>query len=316
MLVLAAHAPSQSAVAQAGAVRLVVPTAAQGSTDTIARLLAEGLTAKGLGPFVVDNVVGRNGTLGAQQVASAAPDGQTLLIATQSSHGIAPAFLKDVAYDPVRSFTPVIRFAAVPYVLVVSTSGPQTIQEFIGKARLAQGRWRYASTGAMGPHHLIAEQYFRETGLDLRHVPASGGAVAIAQVISGEVEVMLPAAVLALPKIRSGQLRALAVSSGRRAGALPEVPTLRESGSAMESESWYGLMAPAGLAEAKVKSLAEGVLAVLNDPHVRKQFLELAIDARAETGLAFGNAISAEVAAWKKLAASMSATVEQGGPRK
>ena len=298
-------APGRQGFAQTPVVRLIVPTAVQGSTDTIARLLADGWTRRGIRGVVVENVVGRNGTQAAQQVAASAPDGLTLLIATQNSHAIAPAFLAGVAYDPVRSFTPIIRFAAAPYVLVVKGSGPASIGEFARQARAAQGGWRYASTGVLGPHHLIALQYFRAAGLALRHVPLAGGAVAIEQVVSGEVDVMLPAAVLALPKIRSGQLRALAVSSGSRASALPDVPTLRESGTPLVNQSWYGLMAPAGLAATKVQGLIDAVLAVLEDPLVRKAFLDLAIDSRSDTGSAFQDAIAAELAGWKQLAATI-----------
>jgi tripartite-type tricarboxylate transporter receptor subunit TctC len=248
---------------KASGIELVVPTAAEGSTDQLARLIAAGLTRKGFGDVNVHNMPGRSGTLAASHVAASAPDGRTLLVATPSSHGIASAFENKMAYDPVRSFTPIIRFAAAPYLLVMKSGNVGSLAQFVDKAQAAQGPWRYSSTGIGGPHHLIAELYFQSAGLSLHHVPAKGGAPALAQVIDGSVEVMLPAAILALPRIQQGQLKALAVTGKQRLKTLPEVPTFTELGTPLDVVSWYGLMGPAGVSDEQAKRLSTAVQEIL-----------------------------------------------------
>ncbi len=289
------------AAAQTEGIELVVPTAAQGSTDLLARLVADGLQRRGFGAVRVRNLPGRSGTLAAAYVAAAAPDGRTLLIATPSSHGIASAFEASMPYDPVSSFTPVLRFAAAPYLLVVKPGGASTLAQFVEQARLADGSWRYASTGVGGPHHLVAEFYFQRAGLKLQHLPLAGGAAAMASLMAGEVEVMLPAAILALPRVKSGQLRALAVSGTRRLQSLPDVPTFSEAGLPVEVESWYGLMAPAGLPAAQADRLAEAILATLNEASVTAKLNELATEKTADRGPEFAKVITAEVLRWKAL---------------
>ena len=282
-------------------IELVVPTAAQGSTDLLARLVAEGLGRRGFGDVRVRNMPGRSGTLAAAHVAAAAPDGRTLLVATPSSHGIASAFEARLPFDPLASFTPIVRFAAAPYLLVVNAGGPSTMGQFVEQVRAANGGWRYASTGTGGPHHLVAEYYFQQTGLKLRHIPAAGGAAALGQLVDGQVEVMLPAAVLALPRVRSGQLKALAVTGKQRIKALPGVPTFSEAGIPIEAESWYGLMAPAGLPQAQATALADAVLATLTEPAVEQRLAELAVERTAERGQDFAAVIAGEVARWSRL---------------
>jgi tripartite-type tricarboxylate transporter receptor subunit TctC len=286
---------------KASGIELVVPTAAEGSTDQLARLIAAGLTRKGFGDVNVHNMPGRSGTLAASHVAASAPDGRTLLVATPSSHGIASAFENKMAYDPVRSFTPIIRFAAAPYLLVMKPGSVGSLAQFVDKAQAAQGQWRYSSTGIGGPHHLIAELYFQSVGLSLHHVPAKGGSAALAQVIDGNVEVMLPAAILALPRIQQGQLKALAVTGKQRLKSLPEVPTFTELGTPVDVVSWYGLMGPAGIPDAQAKRLATAVQETLAEPTVQAKLSELGIDKTADLGTAFSAVITSEVSRWKAL---------------
>lgn len=283
---------------------LVIPTAAQGSTDLLARLLADRLSREGMGEIQVRNMPGRSGTLAGAYVAGAIPDGRTLLLATPSSHGIASAFVANMPYDPVRSFTPIVRFAAAPYLLVVKSGGAGSLAAFVDQARNAhsQGReWRYASTGTGGPHHLVAEFYFQRAGLKLNHVPAAGGAAALAKLSDGSVEAMLPAAILALPKIKAGELKALAVTGTQRLKALPDVPTFTELGISVDVESWYGLMAPAGFPPAQAKVLAKTVRDIFSDPAMEAQLTTLATQATVEEGEAFANLVALEVARWTAL---------------
>jgi tripartite-type tricarboxylate transporter receptor subunit TctC len=315
LLVGAAALCAAPARAQAPAahIELVVPTAAQGSTDLLARLVADGLARRGFGEVRVRNLPGRSGTIAATQVAAAVPDGRTLLVATPSSHGIASAFEARLPYDPVASFTPILRFAAAPYLLVVRPGGPSTLAQFVEQARAAKEPWRYASTGAGGPHHLVAEYYFQRAGLKLQHVPLAGGAAALARLGEGGVEVMLPAAVLALPQVKAGQLKALAVTGSRRLQALPDVPTFAEAGIAVDVESWYGLMAPAGLPAAEAQRLAGAVRATLGEPAVQARLAELATQPTTETGDDFARLVAAEVVRWQALVRELGIQVGSKG---
>lgn len=282
-------------------IELVVPTAAEGSTDLLARLLADGLSRRGFGEVSVRNMPGKSGTLAASHVAAAKPDGRTLLVATPSSHGIASAFESKMPYDPVTSFSPIVRFAAAPYLLVVQPGSLQTLAQFVDKARAAQGAWRYSSTGVGGPHHLIAELYFQSVGLSLQHVPTAGGALALGKVQDGSVEVMLPAAILALPRVQKSQLQALAVSGSKRLPSLPNVPTFSELGTPVDVVSWYGLMGPAGLPTEQSQRLANVVQTIFDEPAVQAQLSALGIDKTNERGPAFAAQITAEVTRWKAL---------------
>jgi len=282
-------------------IELIVPTAAEGSTDQLARLIAAGLTRKGFGDVRINNMPGRSGTLAASHVATSAPDGRTLLVATPSSHGIASAFQGKMPYEPAASFTPIIRFAAAPYLLVIKPEGIETLAQFVDMARSAQGKWRYSSTGIGGPHHLIAELYFQSVGLSVHHVPAKGGAAALDKVKDGSVEVMLPAAILALPGIKRGELKALAVTGSQRLKSLPDVPTFAELGTPVNVVSWYGLMGPAGMPDAQAKQLSSAIQEILNEPNVDAKLIELGIDKTADVGTAFSAVISSEVTRWTAL---------------
>ena len=293
--------PANAQPSSRDGIELVVPTAAEGSTDLLAHIVADGLLRRGFGEIRVRNMPGRSGTLAAAYVAAAAPDGATLLIATPSSHGIASALEPGIRYSPVASFTPILRFAAAPYLLVVKPGGPATLADFTEQARRAGGSWRYASTGIGSPHHLVAEYFFQQAGLSLRHIPASGGAAALAQLRGGVVEVMLPAAILALPQVQSGQLQALAITGSRHIQALPGVPTFSEAGFPVDVESWYGLMGPAGLTQDMRSRLAQAVLAIMAEPKVKLTLEALATHASNETGQDFADVIEREVKRWQDL---------------
>jgi tripartite-type tricarboxylate transporter receptor subunit TctC len=289
---------------------LIVPTAAQGSTDLLARMVANGLSRRGFGEVRVRNMPGRSGTLAAAHVAASAPDGRTLLVATPSSHGIASAFEASMPYDPVASFTPILRFAAAPYLLVVAPAGATTLPQFVEQAGAAKGQWRYASTGKGGPHHLVAEFYFRRAGLKLKHVAADGGAAALGMLKDGRVEVMLPAAILALPQVKSGQVKALAVTGDRRLSSLPDVPTFGETGIPVDVVSWYGLVAPAGLPAAQVRRLADAVQLIMGEPAFEAKLAEMATTRNADVGPEFARIIAAEVDRWKILVRELGIRVD------
>jgi tripartite-type tricarboxylate transporter receptor subunit TctC len=188
---------------------------------------------------------------------------------------------------------------------VIKPGSIGTLTQFVDKAQSAQGQWHYSSTGIGGPHHLIAELYFQSVGLSLRHVPAKGGAAALEKLIDGSVEVMLPAAILALPRIQQGQLKALAVTGNQRLKSLPEVPTFTELGTPVHVVSWYGLMGPAGMPDAQTKRLASAVQEILGEPTLQAQLNDLGIDRTSDVGTAFLDVIASEVTRWKALVSSL-----------
>ena len=286
-------------------IELIVPTAAEGSTDVLARLIADGFERNGFGQVKVRNMPGRSGSLAAQTVSVAKADGTTLLLATPSSHGIAAAFLEHLPYDSVHSFTPIVRFAVAPYLLVVRSEGPSNLAEFSDRVRNGERTWRYASTGVGGPHHLVAEYFFKKSGLQLEHVPLAGGKEAISRLEAGDVDVMLPAAVLALPRIMSGHLKALAVTGDRRLPSLPHVPTFAEAGVDINLVSWYGLMAPSKLSKEMTDVLANAVRISLQEPAAQARLAELATQQTHVIGEQFSGLIDGEISQWKSLAGSL-----------
>ena len=291
-------------------IELIVPTAAQGSTDLLARIVAKGLTQNGFGQVNVRNMPGRSGTLAAAYVAAAIPDGRTLLVATPSSHGIASALDQKLPYDPITSFTSIVRFASAPYLLVVSPERIQNLASFTTEAKQAPNKWAYSSTGAGGPHHLVAEFYFGKAGITLNHRPAAGGAAALQMLQKGEVQVMLPAAILAIPRIKQGQLNALAVTGSQRLNVLPDVPTFNEAGVQMDMVSWYGLMAPKGLSKEQSEKLAKGVTSILSEPLNQKSLSDLGINITEDLGPDFEAMIKSEMGHWKSLVTQLGLKVD------
>jgi tripartite-type tricarboxylate transporter receptor subunit TctC len=299
-----------SAQSNPDTIELIVPTVAQGSTDLLARIVAKGLTQNGFGQINVRNMPGRSGTLAAAYVAAAKPDGRTLLVATPSSHGIASALDQKLPYDPINSFTSIVRFASAPYLLVVSPERIPDLASFRKEAMETPNKWAYSSTGVGGPHHLVAEFYFEKAGITLNHRPAAGGAAALQMLQKEEVQVMLPAAILAIPRIKQGQIKALAVTGSQRLAVLPDVPTFNESGVQMSMVSWYGLMAPKGLPKEQTEKLAKGVLSILLEPLNQKSLNDLGINITNELGADFDTTIKNEMSYWKSLVTQLGLQVD------
>lgn len=291
-------------------ITLVVPHSAGGTSDILARTVAAE-AAKTLGQTVViDNKGGANGTIAAKQVASAAPDGYMLLLATASTHGINPSLYSRISYDAAKDFTPVTLLATVPNVLVI---GPNVkaadVQALIAHIKAQGDRSNMGSAGAGTPGHLAGEMFKRAAGLQFTHVPYKGGSPAITDLIGGQIDFLFTTIPGALPHIKAGTLRALAVTSPQRSSALPDIPTMAESGlPGFQALSWHGVVAPAGTPDAVVQKLNAALSGALAAPAVRQRLMEEGAQASNVNTAAFGTFIQSEIVAWAQAVKDSGAT--------
>jgi tripartite-type tricarboxylate transporter receptor subunit TctC len=295
VLLLPAHAqPYPSKV-----VRAIVPSAPGGSIDIVGRLVAQRFSDTMGQQFIIENRAGAAGTIGVTAVAKAPPDGYMLLVASQSGIAAAPNLIRNLPYDPLRDLTPIALLVIQPSVLVVHPSLPvKTTKEFIALAKAQPGLLTYGSSGIGATQHLSAELFAMMTGTELRHIPYKGGALAMTDVLGGQIYFMFSPVPTATPYLSSGKMRALAVTSTRRVESLPSVPTLNESGvRGYDYSSWIGLLGPAHLPrEITVKLNVEAARAV-NEPALRKKLIELGVEVPPATSAEqFGKFISDDIA--------------------
>ncbi len=290
--------------AQAGkTLRLVVPFTPGGSTDILARALAPKL-AQSLGlNVIVDNKPGAGGSLGAADVAKAEPDGYTLLMGHIGTLAVNPAIYPKLAYDPLKSFVPVAWVARVPNVLVVpAASKARTFKEFIDLARASPGRLTYSSGGNGSAAHITFEYLKLRAKVFMLHIPYRGTAPSITDLIAGQVDATFTGAPAVLPHVRSGRMRALAVSSPQRIAPLPDVPTVAESGHAgFEADQWYGVVAPASTPPALVARLNAEINKALALPDVAQQLAVEGAVPTPTTPQAFGDHIKREIPRWAEV---------------
>lgn len=285
------------AVAQSGwparPVTLVVPFPPGGGTDTGARILAEQLSRKWGQPVIVDNKGGAAGMVGAEFVAKAKPDGYTLIMGNIGTQSINPSLYPKMNYDAAKGFAPISLVAELPLAMMVNPSVPaKSVQEFIALAKSEPGKLSYSSSGAGGAPHLAAEMFKDATGTDLLHVPYRGGGPAVADLLAGHVQTSFMTVLEASGHLKSGKLRALGVTSERRVRALPEVPTLAESGlPGFNSISWIGLLAPAGTPKEAVEKISADVREVIAKPEVNARLAELGAVPMGSTPAEFGKLI-------------------------
>ena len=279
-LVLAALAASValSAFAQSypsKPIRLIVPFAAGGGNDNIARLVGKRLNENLGQPLVIDNRPGAGGVVGAELAAKSPPDGYTLFLGGVGSHAVNPNLIEKLPYDPIRDFSPVILLARAPLILVVHPSVPaRTFAEFVAYARKNPGKLNFASNGNGSSAQLAAVMFDSMAGAEMVHVPYKGLAPALTDLLSGQVQVMFSSPVAILPHIKAGKLRALAVTGEKRMASLPEAPTVAESGfPGYEASSWYGILAPAGTSREIVARLNAEFLKALEQPDVRNSLI-------------------------------------------
>ena len=253
-------------------ITLIVPFSPGGGTDIAARLLATRLGLRLGKPVVVDNRAGAGGLVGADLVAKAKPDGYTLFFANVGTQSINP-WLYKMPYDADKAFAPVSLFAELPFALVINPNIPaKTPKDLVSLAKAAPDKYTFASSGNGGAPHLTAEIFQQATGIQLRHVPYKGGGPAMADLIAGHVDMLFASVLETSGYVKSGKLRALAVTSAQRSPVLPDVPTLAEQGvSNADSGSWTAVLAPAGTPADIVDKLAAGIKAIVQVPEVREQ---------------------------------------------
>jgi tripartite-type tricarboxylate transporter receptor subunit TctC len=294
-------------------VSIVVGFTAGGSTDIVTRLVAEDLRKSWGQSVIVENRPGAGGNIGAAYVAKANPDGYTLLMSSAGPLAINASLYSNLPYDHLRDFTPVTLVVHVPLVLVVNPRAvpATTFKEFLAEVRANPGKFFFASTGSGTASHLAGELLKVLAGLDMTHVPYKG-AVALNDVFSGEsVQCMFATIPSVMGHIRSGTLRALAVTTAKRTAALPDLPTIAESGYPdFEASSWFGLVGPRGLPGEVVVRLQTDIARILAQPEMRSKLTQQGVDPVGSSPEAFGAYMRAETAKWAKLVKSAGAKAD------
>ena len=293
-------------------VTMVVPFPPGGSTDQIARTLAPKLQEKLGGSFIIDNKPGATGTIGAGIVKRAAPDGYTLFVSSLGPFVIAPHLIKNVPYDPGKDFDLLTVAVQAPNVLVVPAASPvKSVGELVARLQAQPGKMTFASSGNGSSDHLTAELFWLQTGTSGIHVPYKGGGPAMSDLLGGQVDASFQNINSVVPHVKTGKLRALAVTSAKRSTLLPEVPTLGEAGvKGVDVYSWQAVAAPRGLpADLKAK-LHAAIVASLNDPAVKAKLEAVGFAIVANTPEQFAQYQASEFARWKSLIESRKITAD------
>ena len=282
-------------------IRLVVPFTPGGSTDILARAIGLELTKAWGQPVVIENVPGAGGSIGADKVAKAPADGYTLLMGHIGTLAVNPSLYPNLPYDPVKNFAPVAWVARVPNVLVVHPSvKATTVQELVALAKSKPGQLNYGSGGNGSAANLATEYFKMQTGTSLLHIPYRGTAPAVTDLVGGQIQVLFTGAPAVMGQIKSGQVRALAVSSPKRMDALPDLPTVADAGyKNFEADQWYGVVAPTGTPKDIVAKLNSQINQSLNSAELKTRLNNEGAVATPNTPEVFGSLIQSEIARWK-----------------
>ena len=311
---LAAAASSQWTFAQdypTRTITLVVPFAAGGSTDILARVVAAHLQQALGQPVVIENRTGASGNLGTATVARAAPDGYTFLFNTMSVHTMNHALFANMPFDGVKDFSPIAMLAYVTNTMVIHPSVPaKTVKEFIDYAKANPGKIAYASAGPGSTNHLCAALFEKMTGVQMVHVPYRGGAPAVADTVSGQTQLFFTAGTQSLPHVNAGKLRLLAVTESRRSSLLPDVPTVAETIPGYEMAVWYGGFGPAGMPPAIVNKLNAEIGRILFLPDVKKRMDDIAVEVAKMTPAELGALTRGDAEKWGKLIKELNISVQ------
>jgi tripartite-type tricarboxylate transporter receptor subunit TctC len=302
LLLVPVYSAAQESDWPSRTIQIVVPYTPGTGGDILARVLGPRLAERWKVSVVTDNRAGASGNIGTEFVARAAPDGYTLLC-TATSFGTNPAINRNLPFDPVRSFAPVIQLAKSSVSVIVTPSLPaKSMREFIELARREPGKLYYSSPGNGAPQHLAMELLKQEAHIDLVHVPYKGSGGALTDLVGGHVQAMIVSLQTVAPYVQSGKLRMLAVMSAERSEAFPEVPTLRELGlSDLEVETWYGVFAPAGTSKAIVEKLNAELNAQLKQRDIRELLAKQGMIPAGGSPEQFGALVRSELARWSKV---------------
>jgi tripartite-type tricarboxylate transporter receptor subunit TctC len=292
-------------------IRVVVAVAAGGPTDILARMVGQKLTEQWGPPVIVDNRPGGGQVIGTDIVAKAAPDGYTLLMGT-NTFAVNPALFKSLPYDSLRDLTPISLVAEVPLMLVINPSVPATtLKELIAYAKARPRQLNFASSGPSSSLRLAGELMQSMAGIQMVHIPYKGTAPATNAVMSGEVQLLFSNPLVAAPHVKSGRLRAIAMTSTRRTASFPDLPTMSEAGlPGYAAGSWFGLMAPSRTSPAIIEKLAREVIRIVHSPEVRTVMLNGGAEPIGNTPQEFAQYIKAEMAKWTKVVRASGITAD------
>jgi tripartite-type tricarboxylate transporter receptor subunit TctC len=304
-------AASAQSVYPAKPIRLIVPYPPGGSTDIAARVVGEQISQSLGQRFVVDNRPGAGGNIGMQLAATSDPDGYTVVVGT-TAHAINMTLFKDLSYDTVKDFEPIALLTEVPLILVVNPAvKAQSVADLIALAKQEPGSLDVASSGNGQSTHLAAELFNAMAGVKMTHVPYKGSAPAITDVVAGHVQLMFDTVMSALPHVQAGKLRALAVTSAKRAPVVPDVPTIAEAAlPGYEAIAWNGLFAPKGTPRAIIDQLNAETVKAVQSHKVKEQFASMGATARPTTPDEFASYVRNEVTKWAKVVNESGARIE------
>jgi tripartite-type tricarboxylate transporter receptor subunit TctC len=293
-------------------IRMVVPFTPGGTTDILARTVGQKMTEHWGQPVVIDNRPGAGGNIGSELVAKAPPDGYTLLMGTISTHAINASLYKKLPFDPTRDFAPVSRVGTLPNILIVHPSVPvKSVRELIELAKSKPGELNFASSGVGTSLHLSGELFNSMAGVKLVHIPYKGSSPALADLLGGQVKIMFDNLPSALPHVKAGKLKPLAVTSTKRAAVLPEVPTVIESGlPGFEVTSWFAVFAPAKTPKDIVTKLNGEIVKILNSGDVKEKLTQIGVDAAPTTPEELAAFAKAETEKWGKVVKATGASAD------
>ena len=284
-------------------VRLIVSVAPGGGMDFVGRLVAARLSETMGQPVVVDNRVGAGNIVGTEIVARAAPDGYTLTMANNSSHGVEPALKSKLPYDVIKDFTPIVVIASAPQLMVIGNTLPaKSVKEFVALAKSKPGQLNFGSGGPATQTHLAGEMFMHVSGTRLTHVPYNGVGPAFTALLGAEIQLLFAPTTGAMAHIQAGRLRALGITGTKRSQLVPDIPTLSEQGiSGFEAGAWYALLGPAHLPKSVVTRLNQEVVKMANTPEFKQRLITVGAEAVGSTPEACAQVIRDEIAKWTKL---------------
>lgn len=295
--------PSNAADFPAKTVRVVVPFAAGGSTDILARNIAQRLNEAWKQPVIIDNRAGGGGIIGSEVVVKAPPDGYTLLVGTVTTNAVSASLYRKLPFDPARDFTPITEFASIPQLLSVHPSIPvRSVKELVAIAKARPGQFNYGTAGAGSASHMAMALFESTAKVTMVHVPYKGTGPALVDLLGGHLDLMFDVIMTTLPHMQAGKLRTLGVSGLKRSPVTPDVPTIAESGyPGYEAIVWFGFFAPAGTPPEVVRKINEDTARALRSPKMREVLAAQGLDVVASSPAEFAARVASEIAKWRKV---------------